>query len=564
MRKIKKMTSIFLAVLLAFSMTAVSFENVSAAIDENGCYVPEDTESTYRYYFAMPNTWLNAYTDTAGVYWWAGPDACVGDNNVKWPGYKAQREGYQSNCYGVYYIDCPTNVPCIVWNNYIDGGMDRTSPLYSAAKQARDVPLEFCAVGDLELYSEEWFAEIEEIYNTDKSALGEYADNFFYDEEFDCGFSFVYDNMIYVLNPDKISENFDGKKIYGGDWYFYYGNGEYGTYPTREEAESNGTLKNLADLPYTPDVPEHVYPTEPEPVYPTDPATPDEPFVPVYPDDDEGQIHFDVKKSGWDLNTNKKFYCHIWKYDGSPTSSGTDWLPWQSKKEQCSFDADTGIASFDLKKTGHNFDVSDGAVYRVIFSSNTGRQTYNAIMSGTCIGDTMYCTGVQVENPEDSERKCSEAVWENNPDCGPEKKITSTGNIVGSVYPEGENDVTLLANYLLMYCYAPAITDLTQHLINTLMVSPDDVMSVVRMRTDDYYMISVIEDILSVCTDPNKKAVGDVDGDGVLSVKDVTLIQKYLVELVMFTSDQIDIANVDGDTKVSIFDATFIQQLLVG
>ena len=35
MRKFKKFTSIFLAVFLAFSMTAVSFGSVSAAIDEN-------------------------------------------------------------------------------------------------------------------------------------------------------------------------------------------------------------------------------------------------------------------------------------------------------------------------------------------------------------------------------------------------------------------------------------------------------------------------------------------------------------------------------------------------
>ena len=265
MRKSKRLASIFLAVLLAFSMTAVSIGSISAAGDKNGYYVPEDTESTYRYYFAMPNTWLNGYTDTAGVYWWAGPDACVGDNDVKWPGYKAQREGYQSNCYGVYYIDCPTDVTTIVWNNYINGGMDRTSPLYSAAKQARDVAVEFCSVGDLELYSEEWFAEMEESYNGDKSLLGEYVDNFFYDDNYGCGFSFVYDNMIYVLNPDKISENFDGKKIYGGDWYFYYGNGEYGTYPTKEGAEAHGTLYTLSSWKDTPATPDEPAPTDPKP-----------------------------------------------------------------------------------------------------------------------------------------------------------------------------------------------------------------------------------------------------------------------------------------------------------
>ncbi len=502
MRKFKKLTSIFLAALLATSVTAVSLESVSAVVDENGCYAPGDNiEATHRYYFAMPNSWLNEYTDTAGVYWWSGTDACGAidgtGGTVTWPGYMAQRDDFATEYYGIYYIDCPTDVPTIVWNNYIDGGSDKYAPVYSAAKQAQDANVEFFCDGDSDIYGTEWFAEMEESYNGDKAKLGDFADNFFYDEQWGLGFAFDFDNMIYVAPYEPNGENFMGKPTYSGDWYFYYGNGEYGTYPTREEAESKGALKNLADSPATPD--------EPVPVDPTEPATPDEPFVPVYPDDDEGQIHFDVKKSGWDLNTNKKFYCHIWKYDGSPTSSGTDWLQWQSKKEQCSFDADTGIASFDLKKTGHNFDVSDGAVYCVIFSSNTGRQTYNTIMSGACIGDTMYCTGMQVENPEDSEMKCSEAVWKNNPDCGPEKKITSSGKVVGSALPEGVTDEMIVARYLIEYYNDSEIVDKTQEILNELEVSPAGVMDAVIQCTDDEDIMYAVDDILSACDDPTVK-----------------------------------------------------------
>lgn len=209
-------------------------------------------------------------------------------------------------------------------------------------------------------------------------------------------------------------------------------------------------------------------------------------------------VKFDAKKSGWNLDTNKTFYCHIWKADGSGT-----WPEWQTKAEKCSFDKDTGIATYDLSKTGNTINPSDGRVYCVIFSSNTNMQTYNTIMSGSCIGDTMYCTGEQIENPEDSEKKANVAVWENNPDCGPEKKITSTGNIVGTAFPEGENDVTLLATYLMAYYNDPAKTDLTQNLLDTLKVSPVDVMSVVKARvTDDDAKVKAVEDILSKCTDP--------------------------------------------------------------
>ena len=209
-------------------------------------------------------------------------------------------------------------------------------------------------------------------------------------------------------------------------------------------------------------------------------------------------VKFDAKKSGWNLETNKKFYCHIWKADGSGS-----WPEWQTKAEQCSFDKATGVATYDLSKTGNTISPSDGRVYCVIFSSNTGMQTCNVIMSGACIGDTLYCTGEQSENPEDSEKKDFVAKWENTADCGQERKITSTGNIVGTAFPEGESDVTLLATYLMAYYNDPAKTDLTQNLLDTLKVSPVDVMSVVKARvTDDDAKVKAIEDILSKCTDP--------------------------------------------------------------
>ncbi len=212
-------------------------------------------------------------------------------------------------------------------------------------------------------------------------------------------------------------------------------------------------------------------------------------------------INFDVKKSGW--NNVKTVYCHVWKADGTGT-----WPDWQSKKEKCTYNSSTGIATYDLSKTGNTISKSDGRVYCVIFSANTGMQTYNAIMSGNCIGDTLYCTGNQIENPEDSEKKANEAQWEKNSDCGAERKITSTGNVVGSAFPEGETDVTMMATYLIAYYNDPAKTDLTQNLLNTLKVSPTQVMGAVtdklnatnNEKKDE--ISKAVEKILSSCTDP--------------------------------------------------------------
>ena len=109
---------------------------------------------------------------------------------------------------------------------------------------------------------------------------------------------------------------------------------------------------------------------------------------------------------------------------------------WQTRSEKCVYDPDTGIAAYDLSKTGNTISASDGKRYCVIFSANTGVQTYNVVMDGKCIGDTLYCTGNKLENPDDSEKVALEAVWTKNNDCGPEKRITSTGNVVGTELPE--------------------------------------------------------------------------------------------------------------------------------
>lgn len=270
----KKLVSLLLAGSVVASMAAIASVSASAIIDSNGCYAPGDnvTCGTHRYYFALPNTWLSEYSDTAGAYWYNGTDACNAvsgtGNDVKWPGYKAQRDEYKSSSYGLYYVDCPTDVPQIIWNNYTDGGEDKEAPIYLTAKQSNDANTEFYVADDSDLYDQDWFDEMEESFNGDKAKLGDFADNFFYDEVYDLGFALNFDNMIFVVPAEPNGENFQGKPTYNGDWYFYYGNGEYGTYPTKEEAEEKGTLLSLENVA----TPEEPTPTNPGSTDPTDPG----------------------------------------------------------------------------------------------------------------------------------------------------------------------------------------------------------------------------------------------------------------------------------------------------
>lgn len=230
----KKIISLLLTLMLTVSMVAVAAVSVSAEVDEQGRYTPSEGIETNRYYFYMPSDWYNDCAFDAGIYWWLGSDA-----PAAWPGYGAQNGDADQ----VYYCDVPVNSTTIIWNNGYDGGEDSTDPNYAKAIQTVDVASQFYSDGDTDTYDSDWFAEMEASYNGDKAALGTFADNFFYDEEYGLGFSFDFDNMIYVINPDMISENpLNGKITSGGDWYFYYGNGEYGTYPTKEEAAEKGAL----------------------------------------------------------------------------------------------------------------------------------------------------------------------------------------------------------------------------------------------------------------------------------------------------------------------------------
>ena len=189
-------------------------------------------------------------------------------------------------------------------------------------------------------------------------------------------------------------------------------------------------------------------------------------------------IYFNVKKSGW--SNVKTIYCHIWRADGTG-----EWPMWQTRAEKCLYDFSTGIATYDLSKTGNKISSSDGKVYCVIFSANTGMQTYNAIMSGKCIGDTLYCTGNKLENPEDSEKRANEAVWVKTKDCGPEKKITSSGNVIGTTLPEGDTDASMLACFLVAYYDWPEKMDKVPALVKELNLSTSDVMKAVNKKLDN-------------------------------------------------------------------------------
>lgn len=82
---------------------------------------------------------------------------------------------------------------------------------------------------------------------------------------------------------------------------------------------------------------------------------------------------------------------------------------------------------------------------------------------------------------------------------------------------------------------------------------------------DNGYMVFTTEHFtLYALVIPNDNVIGDVNGDGEISVVDATELQKYLVGLSSLSVDQLAVADANGDGKISIIDATEIQKYLVG
>lgn len=246
----KKIISIALAGALTASIVAGSAISASATVNADGTYTPTDASTkTYTAYCAMPGAWLNAGSattgDTIGCYWWEGTDAAGAldgsGGTLAWPGYKANKVA-EEGIDNLYSMQIPTDIKTIVWSNYLDGGADPAGPYFYDALQTANSPFGdngYCE--DDDTYYDEvpgFWDEINDAFDNDEAEerYGANAAAFFEHPKY--GLTMGFNNMIWVvdLDPSKITESelTPGKYEYHGEWYFYYGNGEYGAWPTKE------------------------------------------------------------------------------------------------------------------------------------------------------------------------------------------------------------------------------------------------------------------------------------------------------------------------------------------
>jgi hypothetical protein len=73
---------------------------------------------------------------------------------------------------------------------------------------------------------------------------------------------------------------------------------------------------------------------------------------------------------------------------------------------------------------------------------------------------------------------------------------------------------------------------------------------------------AIENEIPYVLLDGKTALLGDADGDGAVTIADVTEIQKYLAQLADFDDEELLIADADGDGNVTVSDATELQKHL--
>lgn len=81
---------------------------------------------------------------------------------------------------------------------------------------------------------------------------------------------------------------------------------------------------------------------------------------------------------------------------------------------------------------------------------------------------------------------------------------------------------------------------------------------------EPYYIVDIFGVSVKYYVGNNANDIGDVDGDGQVTVLDATAIQKYAAEIIPLDETQLECGDVDGDDVVTVLDAAQIQRLLAG
>ena len=76
--------------------------------------------------------------------------------------------------------------------------------------------------------------------------------------------------------------------------------------------------------------------------------------------------------------------------------------------------------------------------------------------------------------------------------------------------------------------------------------------------------MSKVEEFHAECSDPLERMInGDVNNDGIITIVDATIVQKYIVNMAHLDNVNQKLADVDVDAVITIKDATAVQKYIV-
>ena len=156
-----------------------------------------------------------------------------------------------------------------------------------------------------------------------------------------------------------------------------------------------------------------------------------------------GTIKFDMG----DWNHDDKVCFFIWDTTTNQYATKNGWQDgntWASKKI-----LGTPVEGEDGIVESYELTLYEGHDTFVIFhDQTTNDQTFNCVLTPAAIGHTAHMAEEKIENPVDSEKQDTAAVFDGVEGCGPQLTITSTGNVVGQYSAPNANGAATVAQYI--------------------------------------------------------------------------------------------------------------------
>ena len=242
----------------------------------------------------------------------------------------------------------------------------------------------------------------------------------------------------------------------------------------------------------------------------------------------------------------KAAYCHVFGSDGS-------WLyDWQTADEL-------------MTNEGGNlwsYEIPAGPYDLVIFSINTGAQTYELVLTDENIGDTAITdTSVMIENPIDENKTAAKTRWKSGIN-GPHLAMTSSGEVVGEVLCPTESGANIVATFIEWYLpVSPdfVTAEMLSNAMKKLNTTPAEVVEI--LESDPYFdMLDEAKALLGY----SEGVLGDVTGDGEVTLIDAINIQKAALKMIEFTGQAVVNADMNADGGISVLDAIMAQKTALG